>query len=158
MAKKISPVGFSDDVALRVCGLISEGLSLRKIEKLQGMPTKSAIMMWLLEGEAYKANDKPEHPKAVFLDHYARAREVQADALADEIISIADDSQFDSFVDGERKTVVNMEHIQRDRLRVDARKWLAGKLRPEKYGDRTVVEGDPDKPVHNVFTLKIDNQ
>jgi hypothetical protein len=53
-------------MSLRVCGLISERLSLRKIEKLEGMPTKSAIMMWLLESEAYKANGKPEHPKAIF--------------------------------------------------------------------------------------------
>jgi hypothetical protein len=156
-AKKTAPFRFGDDVALRVCGLISEGLSLRKIEKLEGMPTKSAVMMWLLEGEAYKANAKPEHPKAIFLDHYARAREVQADCLADEIITIADESHYDQAVDEDGRPIVNMEHIQRDRLRVDARKWLAGKLRPKKYGDRTVVEGDPDKPVQHTFTLKIDN-
>jgi hypothetical protein len=88
VAKKTAPVGFSEDIALRVCGLISEGLSLRKIEKREGMPTKSAIMMWLLEGEAYKAAGEVTHPKATFLDHYARAREVQADCLADEIITI----------------------------------------------------------------------
>ena len=27
------------------------------------------------------------------------------------------------------------EHVQRSRLRVDARKWIASKLKPKKYGD-----------------------
>ena len=55
MAKKTAPVEFSEDIALAVCGQISLGLSLRKIEVLDGMPTKSAVMMWLLQGEALKA-------------------------------------------------------------------------------------------------------
>lgn len=31
---------------------------------------------------------------------------------------------------------LNGEHVQRSRLRVDARKWLASKLAPKKYGER----------------------
>ncbi len=31
---------------------------------------------------------------------------------------------------------LNGEHVQRSRLRIDTRKWLAGKLKPKKYGDR----------------------
>lgn len=157
MAKQKAPVEFSEDIALRVCGLISEGLSLRKIEAKEGMPTKSAVMSWLLQGEAYKANGQPTHPKALFLDQYARAREVQADSFADDIITIADDSQYDQAYDESGKLVNNMEHIQRDRLRVDARKWLAGKLRPKKYGDKLEVGGDPERPLQHTFTLKIDN-
>jgi hypothetical protein len=79
-----------------VCGHISLGLSLRKIEAIDGMPTKSAIMMWLLQGETLKAAGEEKNPKAVFVDQYARAREVQADSLADDIITIADDSQYDT--------------------------------------------------------------
>jgi hypothetical protein len=157
VAKKTAPVEFSEDIALAVCGHISVGLSLRKIEAIEGMPTKSAVMMWLLQGEAFKAAGDTNNPKAVFLDHYARAREVQADSLADDIISIADDSQYDTITE-DGKTVTNIEHIQRDRLRVDARKWLAGKLRPKKYGDKLEVGGDPEKPIAHTFTLKIDNQ
>jgi hypothetical protein len=69
----------------------------------------------------------------------------------------ADDSHYDMTTDEDGKVIVNLEHIQRDRLRVDVRKWIASKLRPKKYGDRTTVEGDPDKPVQHTFTLKIDN-
>lgn len=152
---------FSEDIAHQVCGLIAEGYSLRKIEKQPDMPSKTAIMKWLLEGEAYKANGQPEHAKALFIDQYARAREVQADALAEEILEISDESTYDSFVDADGKTVVNMEHIQRDRLRVDSRKWLAGKLRPKKYGDKIQAEvtgkdGGAVQLEHTIGQLTID--
>lgn len=84
MAKKADPIEFSEEIAAQVCGLIAEGLSLRKIEVKEGMPTKSAILSWLLQGEAHKAAGKATHPKALFLDHYARAREVQAGCMADD--------------------------------------------------------------------------
>ncbi len=68
-------------------------------------------------------------------DQYARAREAQADKLAEDILAIADDGSNDTYKtdDGE---VVNHDVIARSRLRVDARKWLAGKMAPKKYGDK----------------------
>jgi hypothetical protein len=42
------------------------------------MPTKSAVIMWLLQGEAPKAAGEEKNPKAIFVDQYARALEVQA--------------------------------------------------------------------------------
>ena len=41
----------------------------------------------------------------------------------------------------------NGEHISRSRLRIDARKWMAGKLRPKKYGERHIVAGDDESPL-----------
>ncbi|AQW91301.1 hypothetical protein [Elizabethkingia anophelis] len=80
---------------------------------------------------------------------YARATEERADALVDEILDIADDTSQD-FIDidmGDEKgsEIVlakkpNYELIQRSRLRVDARKWLVGKLAPKKYGDKLDIE------------------
>jgi hypothetical protein len=37
--------------------------------------------------------------------------------------------------------------INRNRLRVDARKWIASKLKPKKYGDRQILAGDPENPL-----------
>ena len=34
----------------------------------------------------------------------------------------------------------NDPDVQRDRLSVDARKWVASKLKPKKYGDRLATE------------------
>lgn len=85
---------------------------------------------------------------------YARATEERAEALVDEILDIADDTSQD-FVDidmGDEKgsEIVlakkpNYELIQRSRLRVDARKWLVGKLAPKKYGDKVDVTTGGEK-------------
>ena len=75
---------------------------------------------------------------------YARAREAQADLLVDEMISIADDATNDYMdkvnSEGETKRVLDSEHIQRSRLRIDTRKFIASKLRPKVYGDAAKKE------------------
>ncbi|MRT15312.1 hypothetical protein GJV07_24145 [Enterobacteriaceae bacterium RIT711] len=70
------------------------------------------------------------------MQQYARAREVQAEILAEEIIEIADDSSGDVIVDEDGHEQTNHERVARSRLRVDARKWYASKLAPKRYGDR----------------------
>jgi transposase-like protein len=67
---------------------------------------------------------------------YARAREMQADYLADQIIEIADESENDTMTNDLGQEMTNHEVIARSRLRVDARKWKASKLYPKKYADR----------------------
>ena len=73
---------------------------------------------------------------ADFMQQYARAREIQAELLAEEIIEIADDSAGDVIIDDEGREQTNHERVARSRLRVDARKWYASKLAPKRYGDR----------------------
>lgn len=83
------------------------GESLRSIVSDEGMPTRSTVHKWLAENK-------------LFSDQYARAKDNQADTLADEIMFIAD----------------NAEDVQKARLQVDTRKWIASKLKPKKYGDK----------------------
>lgn len=83
---------------------------------------------------------------------YARAKEDQADFMAEEMLEIADDGSNDwmerNGKDGENLGYqVNGEHVQRSRLRLDTRKWLASKLKPKKYGDKTTIAGDPGNPL-----------
>jgi hypothetical protein len=80
-----------------------------------------------------------ERPELV--EQYTRAREAQADRIFDEILEIADDASNDFMArksGGEEgaEEAVNHENIQRSRLRIDARKWMAGKLAPKKYGEK----------------------
>jgi hypothetical protein len=81
-APKKNPVGapttYSTHMASIICIRIAEGESLREIVKTVGMPDRSVVYDWLLR-----------HPS--FADQYTRAREEQADTLADEIIDIADE-------------------------------------------------------------------
>lgn len=76
-------------------------------------------------------------------EFYARAREDRADLLADETIAIADEASFTQKVgeDGETMEVVfDSVAVQRNKLRVDARKWYAAKLKPRSYGDKMTAE------------------
>ncbi len=130
------PTRYTPDVATDICTRLAEGGSLRSICDDAAMPARSTVTGWLFDGE---------HED--FMDQYARAREAQAEARADEIVDIADDESGDFTTDEDGKRVVNHEHIQRSRLRVDARKWIAAKLLPKRYGDKLQHTGDGGGPI-----------
>jgi hypothetical protein len=77
---------------------------------------------------------------------YTRAREDQADTLADEIQAIADQMPMET-TDKDGNTRFDPSYINWMRLRVDARKWTASKLKPRKYGDRVELAGDKENPL-----------
>jgi hypothetical protein len=107
----------------KFCALVAGGKSVSSICKQPDMPSKQTIFTWLRV-----------HPD--FLKAYQIATEERAEGYADEIIDIADDSVNDFVSDGEGGTRVDLEHIARARLRVDSRKWICGKMKPKKYGDK----------------------
>ena len=59
---------------------------------------------------------------------YARATELRSIQMADEILNIADSTADDVIIDEEGNAITNHNIIQRDRLRVDTRKWLMSKI------------------------------
>jgi hypothetical protein len=96
----------------RICEQIAEGRSLRRIlAGDESMPASSTVFKALSE-------DKE------FAEQYARAREAQADTLFDEVLEIADSAN----------------QADDRRVKIDARKWMAGKLRPKVYGDKVQTE------------------
>jgi hypothetical protein len=101
------------------------------------MPSRQVVYNWLWDDEHAK-----EGEGSGFVYLYARAREEQADTWAEEIIEISDDGSNDTYVIDEEtgETGVNHDHIQRSKLRVDSRKWIAAKLKPRKYGDKVTQE------------------
>jgi len=128
-----APTTYNTHMASIICIRIAEGESLREIVKTAGMPDRTVIYDWLLR-----------HPE--FANQYARAREEQADTLADEIIAIADE-QPEIIAVTDKKTGALIEHkldgafLQWQKNRIEARKWTAMKLKPKKYGDRVALEG-----------------
>ena len=103
-------------------------MSLRAIAALPNMPALSNICNHI-------QTDKE------FQEQYARAKEMQADILAAEIIEISDNESRD-LLDGEFGQQGNTTAVQRDKLKVDARKWAASKLAPKKYGDKIEHSGN----------------
>lgn len=66
------------------------------------------------------------------------------DAIADQVVKIADDTDndYEEGTDrfGNPKLFLNKEHIQRSRLRADVRLKLLAKWHPKKYGDKLEIE------------------
>lgn len=120
------PTKYTPELGDRICAWIADGNSARSACVEFGF-AMSTLFKWL--------RDRPQ-----FSEQYARACEARADTLAEEIIEIADDSSRDWSKDDEGNDVFNHEHVQRDRLRVDARKWAAARMNPRKWGDRQQVE------------------
>ncbi len=119
---------YTKELAIDICTKLAHGMPLTKICRNESMPNISTIYLWLTQ------EDKTE-----FLEMYIRAREDQADTMADEIIEIADDGTNDSMMIKGNK-VEDKEWTNRSKLRVDARKWVASKLKPKKYSDHLKLD------------------
>lgn len=137
------PSEYKPHIGRLICDRIASGDSVRTICADDDMPSDRTIYSWL---EKY-----PD-----FLQQYARARELQAERYANEIIDISDEVPLCTVPDpdGGISTRVDAAGVQRNKLRVDARKWVAAKLLPKKYGDSTTLKGDSDNPLTVHYVAK----
>ena len=106
---------------------IEGGLSLRKALKAlskKGLTMSSRTFFKVMENDEEKVKQ------------YARACETRSDIIFEEILEIADCEDEDIIGPDDGEPRVNHDVIQRDRLRVDARKWILAKMNPKKYGDK----------------------
>jgi hypothetical protein len=94
-----------------------KGEAIEKILKSDAsLPSGYTFFKWLLDPE--------------YANVYAYAREVKAHKIFDECLEIADN------MEGNEDSIAN---IQRDRLRLDARKFYLAKVAPKLYGDKIDV-------------------
>lgn len=141
------PSDFTQEVASAICQRLIEGESLRAICRDEDMPAASTVCLWLTVHKE-------------FSEQYTRAREAQADALFDDVLDIADNARNDWMErrgEDDAGWVANGENIQRSKLRIDARKWMAGKLQPKKYGEKVTaeVQGPNGGPIETVTRIEL---
>lgn len=117
------PSTFTQDLADRICAELCIGRSLRSISREGWAPSTQTVFRWLREHDGFR-------------DQYARAKDEAADAMAEEITDIADTPPAYG-PDGK----IDNGDVQNRRLQIDARKWVAAKLKPKKYGDKVEVGG-----------------
>jgi hypothetical protein len=103
-----------------ICNRLAAGTPLMQIVGEGGMPSWTTFNRW--------SERSPER-----IAEYTRARQSFADAIADETMTIADGA----------RTMLDKELA---RLRIDTRKWYAGKIRPKVYGDKIAIGGADDLP------------
>lgn len=120
-------MAFNQDTADRICERLAAGESLNAICKDDGYPAESTVRSWALQDiDGFAAK-------------YARAREVQAHFLAEQIITISDTPQegVETTVkaDGTSETK-HGDMLGHRKLQVDARKWYLSKVLPKVYGEK----------------------
>jgi hypothetical protein len=122
------PTEYTPELAHSVCAQLAEGMTLRAVCKVDGMPPESTVRRWALDD------------REGFAAHYAKAREIGYQSMADEVLEIADDGSNDTYRTDEGAEATNHDVIARSRLRVDTRKWLLSKALPKIYGDKISQE------------------
>jgi hypothetical protein len=110
-AKTGRPSSYTMATAITICDRLSQGETLTAICADKAMPSSSMVYRWL---EAHQE----------FREAYARARELQAHAIADAAVTEA----------------LEAEDAALGRLAFDARKWFASKVAPKVYGDKITQE------------------
>ena len=119
------PTKYSQELADTICERLAIGESLRTVCKPDSMPSVSTIFNWFRSQEG-------------FLEQYEKAKQESADAMAEDILEIADNPQM-----GEIRTikpdgsveVKQDEMLGHRRLQIDTRKFLMAKMKPKRYGD-----------------------
>ena len=125
-----------EKIFTEVFSRMGEGESLVSICRSEEMPNPSTVHSWINDNDE-KSND------------YAHACEARETFIFEDILNIADSGENDTTTDQEGNVKINNEVIQRDRLRVDARKWVLSKMNPTRFSDRiqTEVSGPNGSPL-----------
>lgn len=108
-------VQYSEAVALEICKHRSGGKSLRSICRMPGMPCRYSVILWRRDNEE-------------FAKMYQLASEDGADAHVEDIEDIA------------AKVLTGEYDFQSARVAIDAKKWVACKLKNRAYGDKITNE------------------
>jgi hypothetical protein len=110
------PSEYSEQTGAELCAWIAGGGSLRSWCREHGRDMQT-VYRWLREN-------------ALFHALYARAHEDRADTLTDEMIELADRVALQPTIEG----------VAAAKLQVETRRWIATKLRPQKWGDVQRIE------------------
>lgn len=116
---------FTDEVAEEICNQIAEGVPLRQICRQDKMPSWRTVYRWLEE--------QPE-----FSARFARARDIGADAIAEEALEIADTpvEGVETTTDKNGASEKRGDMLGHRKLQVETRLKLLAKWNPKKYGNK----------------------
>lgn len=127
-AKKGRPTAYTPEIAAEILARLADGETLPAICEDDHIPARGTVMGWVVDD------------REGFSDRYHRARELQRDSWADDMVTISDDGRND-FMERKKKNgdstfVFSRDHVERSKLRVATRQWLMKCGSPQKYGDK----------------------
>ena len=111
-APRKPPVRYTERLAKKICSQLAEGKFLQDICQDDKMPTHATVLRWVVEN------------KEGFRDQFMAANQARAYGWAEQCVAIADGS----------------DDLNKDKFRVETRQWWIGKMLPQVFGDRPVIE------------------
>jgi len=106
------------EVWREIIGRVSAGKALSTVLADPGYPTWTSFQSMLASDDRLRTG-------------YEKAVQDRADRMADEILELSDE-EMPAHLEGAMASA----WVQQKRMQVDARKWIASKLKPRTYGDR----------------------
>jgi len=141
-APKGSGSKYTEELADRICDLVSNGVNLRKVCRIDGMPSWRTVYDWVVA-----------HPE--FATRLARARELGYDSLAEEALEISNTPHL-----GQKKvyssgagdeedsmTVTEDDMLGHRKLQIETRLKLLAVWDPKRYGNKVQLGGDGGVPI-----------
>ena len=119
------------DIVNEIINWIAHGNTLRSYCRQKNKPNWRTIYNWL---EKDKDGD--------FITRFAHARDMGADAIAEECLEIIDAPAV--LCGSEGNTRLDPAYVQQQKNRVEARLKLLAKWNPKKYGEKVGVEAKGD--------------
>lgn len=116
---------------------IEDGRPLQQFCRQEGNPSRSVLYRWLEQDEDFAAL-------------FARARDLGADAIAEEALKIADTpvmGETTTTSDKDGTTIRREDMVAHRKLQVWTRLQLLAKWNPKKYGDKLAIGGDGGAPI-----------
>ncbi len=127
-------VNYSPELVEKICNEIATGRSLARVcAEEDWMPEEKTVYNWMFS-------------KPGFLELYDKAKEKQMEVYANQIIDLSD------------MCIADADAVAKTKLQIFARQWVMGKLKPKKYGDRTIIAGDKDNPLTLNVASALDNR
>ncbi len=122
------PALYNKELADKLCKIISVTPKSVKdiVKKYKYLPKETTINKWLRTVPS-------------FTKDYARAKKSQCDAHSEETLRIADRAKRDVLLSSEHNASALAAVAK---IRIEARQWYVGKLRPKKYGDKQFIKSD----------------
>lgn len=134
------PSLYTSEIVAKVCELLSQGITLEEIGRMEDMPSANTLHDWKSPNNNIRPNNIPD---SVASD-IARAREIGYDAIASRLRLVA------AAVEGHTSN-----DVQRDKLIIETDLKLLAKW-TKKYADKSSVEvgGIDGKPIENSITVR----
>ncbi|MFG6159637.1 hypothetical protein ACGTNG_12595 [Halomonas sp. 1390] len=126
------PSKYTKAIGDRICRRLAEGESLRSICSDPKLPTKSTVLLWVVDGK---------HDS--FSDQYTRAREAAGYSHADRIIDTIDQVGAKDMKPEVAKVIL------------DGLKWSAERMSPKAHSPRHQLTGAGGGPVESVTTIEL---